>query len=268
MNVFAINDVGLTVAAVALAVALLIIPGSPRRRLIAPQHRSSARLLLWVGTPAIPVVALCVPLATTLAAAWVCVTLLLRHRRRVGKQRTTTEGRALQGALEVLVGELRVGAHPVRAFDLAAAETGGTVGGAFRSVAARAGLGADVSAGLRAVAARSELTYEWDRLAVFWQLGAQHGLAISTLMRAAQLDIIERQRFYARLEAGMAGARATAVILAGLPVLGVVLGELIGAAPLAFLSGGGVGGVFLVAGVGLLCVGLWWADRITDRLTT
>ena len=174
----------------------------------------------------------------------------------------------LQGALETLVGELRIGAHPVRAFDTAAQETGGVVGAALRSVAARAGLGADVSAGLREVAARSALSHEWDRLAVFWQLATRHGLAVSDLMRAAQLDIVERQRYYARLDAGMAGARATAAILAVLPVLGVVLGQLIGAEPLTFLIGGGVGGALLIVGVALLCAGLWWADRITDRLTS
>ena len=61
-----------------------------------------------------------------------------------------------------------------------------------------------------------------------WQLASDHGLAIATLMRAAQRDIAERQRFSAKVTSGMAGARATAAILAGLPVLGVLLGQLIG----------------------------------------
>ena len=58
-----------------------------------------------------------------------------------------------------------------------------------------------------------------------WQLAQTHGLAIATLMQAAQRDIVERERFHGRVEAGMAGARATAAILAGLPLLGVLLGE-------------------------------------------
>jgi tight adherence protein B len=64
----------------------------------------------------------------------------------------------------------------------------------------------------------------------------------------------------------MAGARATAAILAGLPLLGLALGELVGAAPLAFLCGGGIGGWFLVAGTVLVCCGLLWADHITERV--
>ncbi|CAN5708167.1 hypothetical protein BH09ACT8_BH09ACT8_44350 [soil metagenome] len=257
----------LSFASVTLAAALLIVPGSPRRRLIPRRDRHPGRLLAGLTAIAVVAAALFLSLATSVAALLAGGTLLLRYRRRAARRRTLAESRMLQGALEILVGELRVGAHPVRAFGTAAQETGGTVGAAFRSVAARAGLGADVAAGLRAVAARSALGNEWDRLAVCWQLAAQHGLAISTLMRAAQLDIVERQRYYVRLEAGMAGARATAAILAALPVLGVVLGQLIGAAPVAFLTGGGVGGALLIVGVALLCAGLWWADRITDRLT-
>jgi tight adherence protein B len=258
----------LPLAAVALALALLIIPASPRRRLTPPHHRNPGRFLAGATAIAVVAAALCLSLPTAAAVLLAGGTLMLRRRRRAVRRQTAAESRMLQGALEILVGELRVGAHPVRAFDTAARETGGVVGAAFRSVAARAGLGADVSAGLRAVAARSALSHEWDRLSVFWQLAAQHGLAISALMRAAQLDIVERQRYYARLEAGMAGARATAMILAALPVLGVVLGQLIGAAPLAFLTGGGAGGALLLIGVALLCAGLWWADRITERVTS
>jgi tight adherence protein B len=51
-------------------------------------------------------------------------------------------------------------------------------------------------------------------------------------------------------------------------VLGVLLGQLIGADPLRFLFGRGVGGAFLVAGVGLIAAGLVWANRIIDRLVT
>ncbi len=64
----------------------------------------------------------------------------------------------------------------------------------------------------------------------------------------------------------MAGARATATILAALPVLGVLLGQLIGARPLSFLLSGHAGGWLLVVGSMLACVGLLWSDRITDRL--
>jgi tight adherence protein B len=172
------------------------------------------------------------------------------------------ESRELETAIDVLVGELRVGAHPAQAFAVAADETAGPVADSCRAVAARARLGADVTAGLRSVAETSALPAQWARLAVCWQLAAEHGLAMSTLMRAAQRDIVERQRFSGQV---MSGARATAAILAGLPVLSVVLGQLIGADPAAFLLAGHVGGWLLVVGVTLVCGGLLWSDRITDR---
>jgi tight adherence protein B len=175
------------------------------------------------------------------------------------------ESQELETAIDVLVGELRVGAHPASAFAVAAEETDGPVAGACRAVAARARLGADVTAGLRGVAKTSALPGHWDRLAVCWQLAADHGLAMSTLMRTAQRDIAERQRFSGQVRSGMAGARATAAVLASLPVLSVVMGELIGARPVAFLLGGRLGGVLLVVGLTLVCGGLLWSDHITDR---
>jgi tight adherence protein B len=260
---------GLTVAALLLSLALLVLPSSPRRRLRSPAR--VRRPLAGRGGPACAACALAaaavlLPWTTVLAAALVGATAGLRYRRRRGIQRALDEGRTLEAALDVLVGELRVGSHPVRAFRAAAEETAGAVGMALAAVSARARLGADVTAGLRAAARSSALSAQWDRLAVCWQLASDQGLAIATLMRTAQRDIAERQRFSARVASGMAGARATSTILAGLPVLGVLLGQLIGARPLSFLLGGHAGGLLLVVGSVLACGGLLWSDRITDRL--
>ncbi len=205
------------------------------------------------------------PLTTVLAAAMLAATASLRYRRRRRSRRGLNESRQLETAIDVLVGELRVGAHPAQAFAVAADETAGPVADSCRAVAARARLGADVTAGLSGVAETSTLPAQWDRLAVCWQLASQHGLAMSTLMRAAQRDIAERQRFSEQVTSAMAGARATAAILAGLPVLSVALGQLIGADPVAFLLAGHAGGWLLLVGVTLVCSGLLWSDRITDR---
>jgi tight adherence protein B len=66
----------------------------------------------------------------------------------------------------------------------------------------------------------------------------------------------------------MTGARTTAAVLAGLPLLGVGLGQLIGADPVTFLLSGGVGGWLLVIGVALACGGLLWSDHITAQVLT
>ena len=211
------------------------------------------------------VTATLLPLTTLLAAALVAATAALRYRRRRRLRRATEEGRTLEAALDVLVGELRVGSHPVHAFGVAADETVGAVAVSLRAVAARARLGADVTAGLGAAARSSAQPTYWHRLAVCWQLASDHGLAIASLMRTAQRDIVELQRFSARVTSGLAGARATAAILASLPVLGVLLGQLIGARPLSFLLSGQAGGWLLVAGSMLACGGLLWSDRIIER---
>jgi tight adherence protein B len=262
---------GLAVAALLLSLALVVVPSSPRRRLMPPARfprraMVEVRGIGWITAGAVVAVAALLPLTTVLAVAVVGATAALRYRRRRRIRRAMDEGRTLETALDVLVGELRVGSHPVRAFCVAADETVGAVAVSLRAVAARARLGADVTAGLRAAARSSALPAHWDRLAVCWQLASDHGLAIATLMRAAQRDITERQRFSVRVSSGMAGARATAAILAGLPVLGVLLGQLIGARPLSFLLNGHAGGWLLVVGSTLACGGLMWSDRITDRL--
>jgi tight adherence protein B len=255
-------------AALALSVAVLILPTSPRRRLArggAGRIRIPSAAAGWVAACVLAASLVLLPLTTVFAGAVLAGTLAVRYRRRRRSDRGMNESRELETAIDVLVGELRVGAHPASAFAVAAEETTGPISDACRAVAARAQLGADVTAGLRGVAAASALPAQWDRLAVCWQLAADHGLAMSMLMQAAQRDIAERQRFSEQVRSSMAGARATAAILASLPVLSVLLGQLIGAKPIAFLLGGRLGGVLLVVGLTLVCGGLLWSDRITDR---
>lgn len=264
------TSMSMSLAALLLAAACFTAPCPARHRLPASAIRprctrpavKCAVVLCALASAAVA------PPTLLLVAVLVATGLVLWRRRLRRAHRRHHEGQLVAAALEVVIGELRVGAHPLRAFTIAAAESAGPVGESLRAVAARARLGADVVAGFRSAAARSAVPAYWLRLAVFWELAVQHGLPMSVLMRAAHRDIVDRQRFSARIQAALAGARATAVILAGLPALGVLLGQLIGARPLRFLFGGGVGGVFLVAGAGLITVGLVWANRIIDRMVT
>ncbi|MGV0749024.1 type II secretion system F family protein [Mycolicibacter minnesotensis] len=264
---------GPVTATLALAAATLL-GASPRRRIAAtgrPLHgavtgRAGRWSLIGAVAGAAVLVALAVPRSIWLAGIVLGTTIVVRHRRVLRRRRAVAESRALETALDALAGELRVGAHPVRAFALAAAESDHpAVVAGLGGVAARARLGADVATGLREAAISSALPSQWARLAAYWDLGGQHGLAIATLMQAAQRDIAARQRFSARAEAGMAGARASATLLACLPVLGVLLGQLIGARPVVFLLGG-TGGLLSLIGIGLVCAGLLWSDRITAQV--
>ena len=261
---------GQSVAAALLAAALLIAP--PRRRRLRgakTPHRSGQTAAVVVIAAALAATVFLASPAAAVAGALAAVVVGLRFRRRRRRRCRRTQGEAMAAALRTVVGELRIGAHPVRAFETAAtevADSGGTLVTALRVLAARVRLGSDVVAGIRDLGPASALPVHWSRVEVCWRLATDHGLPISLLMSAAHRDIVERQRFSDRVDAALAGPRATAAILAGLPVLGVALGYLIGAQPLRFLLGGG--GWLLVTGVTLVCAGLGWADHIIDRLAT
>lgn len=258
----------MTSAALALALAVLVAP-PPARHRFAPASRRSRRIPVVASAAVLAVAAtLVLPVAVTLATGVLAATIAMRRRRTAVRRARAAEASALQGALDVLVAEMRVGAHPVAAFAGAAREADGVVADGLRGAAARARLGADVAAGLRGSARTSRLPEHWERLALFWRLAHTHGLSIATLMQAAHRDIVERERFSARVDAGMAGARTTGVVLAALPLLGIGLGELIGADPLGFLLSRGVGGWLLGIGVTLACCGLLWSDHITGRALT
>ena len=267
---------GIPWAAALSAAALVVYPSSPRRRLApaGPRPRAGDAAGGARNRRASPHVSslrprVLLPLTTTLAAVVVGATASAAlpspssTPARIG--RGPNAGDAPWRYSSVNCGSARTRCAPSPS---PPTKPPGAVAGSLRAVAARAGLGADVTAGLRDAARSSALPAQWDRLAVCWQLASEHGLAIATLMRAAQRDITERQRFSARVSSSMAGARATAAILAALPVLGVLLGQLIGARPLSFLLGGHAGGWLLVVGSTLACAGLLWSDRITDRLAS
>lgn len=260
--------IGHPIAALLLAAALITQPAHPRGHLFTPSSRRirSVPAVLVPAVVVLPVAVLAPPAVAVVAAmsAAMVATRLRRIRLRRARRR---EAESLTAALETLLGELRVGAHPVRAFGVAAAESDGRVALALNTVTARAALGADAAAGLLAVAEDSAVPSYWNRIAVYWGLAADHGLPMSTLMRAAQRDILDRQRFSSQVEASLAGARATSHILATLPLLGIALGHLIGAHPLQFLLGGGPGGWLLVSGAALIITGMVWSDRIVERLT-
>lgn len=99
-------------------------------------------------------------------------------------------------------------------------------------------------------------------LAACWRVAVDRGAGLAAgLERLAGALRAERDQ-RADLRAQLAGARSTAVMLAGLPVLGLLLGSVLGARPLRVLLHTGAGfGCLLVGGV-LEAAGLWWALRI------
>jgi len=100
------------------------------------------------------------------------------------------------------------------------------------------------------------------RLAAGWQLGESAGAPLGAVL--AQADRVARAGLTQRrqLAALLAAPRATAALLAALPVVGLALGAAIGARPLAVLLDTPVGQGALLAGVVLELAGLAWTGRI------
>ena len=192
--------------------------------------------------------------------------LLYRGRRR--ERDVADELAALLAALEVMIAELRVGAHPAHACRQAAEDAGGprrsAVAETLSMMAGRSMLGGDVAGGIEKAEVRDPQA--WSRMAVAWRTAEEYGLPIAELLTSVRSDLLARSRFRERTRAALAGAKATAMVLALLPGLGIGLGQAIGASPLSVLLGGGLGGILLVVGVALVCAGLLWSRRIVGKV--
>jgi tight adherence protein B len=200
------------------------------------------------------------------AVALAMVTGTVTSRWRAGRvhRAATTAATCLSDALGVLVSELRAGTHPAEAVQAAAetqADASPEIARTLASVAAAARLGGDVPAVLPG--AGPEHLRPWlSRLADAWALADRYGIPLVELIDAVRSDTEHRVRFAAEVQARLAGPRASAAVLAGLPLLGLALGHAVGAAPWRVLSGTSVGQLLLVIGTGLACAGVLWSARL------
>ncbi|MDT9594760.1 type II secretion system F family protein [Nocardioides zeae] len=267
---------GLTAAALAaLGAALLVAPPPRAVRVVGPRHalddhlgasgaparrrggRGGALLAVVVAAVALVGGAGLVVLWVGLAVAVVLAGRSLLLRRRASAAAATRRTRVV-AACDLLAAELRAGRPPGTALDAAAQDweelqpvvraeaLGADVVGAWRDVARRPGAG-----GLRLVAAA-------------WQVSERSGAGLAAVLArvAALTRATEATRRTVASE--LASARATARLMAGLPVVALLLGGTTGGDPVAFLLGTPVGLACLVGGLALGWLGLWWMERIAD----
>ncbi|MFF5054006.1 hypothetical protein ACFY1S_12575 [Micromonospora sp. NPDC000663] len=129
------------------------------------------------------------------------------------------------------------------------------------------GLAADLRAGLPAPSAidiasvgGSDRLRQLTSAAV--RLADRTGAPLAELVERIEADARATDRGLAAAAAQAAGARATAWLLAGLPVGGIGLGYGIGVDPVAVLLHDTVGGICAIVAVALQVVGLLWAERL------
>lgn len=188
------------------------------------------------------------------AAHLVDAALSQRRSRRVEAVASTVLGH--------VIADLRSGSLIAPAFTRAAADlpesTPPAVRDTFAAVATHVARG---GAGHTALAATPELT----GLARIWALAESHGLPAAALLEQARDRLAAHARHRSATSASLQGPQATAMILATLPLAGIMLGSGMGADPLGFLLSGGLGGILLIVGVSLICGGLILARMIIVR---
>ncbi|MCA0144742.1 type II secretion system F family protein [Blastococcus sp. LR1] len=105
-----------------------------------------------------------------------------------------------------------------------------------------------------------------DRLSAAVALSARTGCSLAAVVSAVEDDLRARQRRRRELLVATAGPRASARLLAGLPLLGLAMGSGVGADPWQVLTRTGTGQVLLVVGVLLEGAGIAWTGRLVRGL--
>ncbi|GHE12134.1 type II secretion system F family protein [Klenkia taihuensis] len=250
----------MTVALLLLAAGALLWPGRPRVVQRLRPHRPRAVLrpppAVLAAATALGCALVTTPVVAGLAAAGAWAVLRAR-RRQAGERDAQAQVAALAEALGVLAAELRAG-RPLG--DAAATAVAGCPHPRAAEALRPALVGGPAPPGVTAPA-RSAL----DRIATARAVSVRTGCSLAAAVGAAEDDLRARARTREELDVALAGPRASSRVLAGLPVLGLLMGAGIGADPWTVLTTTPVGTALLVAGCGLEAAGLAWTRRLTER---
>lgn len=274
-------------ALVLLALAVLCIPcrsGLARLRRIAdawPRSRwrlgwalPSVLARTWIGVAAglvgcVGIAYLILGPAGALACALLGVQAMRRWRQRKRSRSNLATLRGISVALGTLVAELRAGTHPAVAAKSAAQDAGEVctaAGAALHAVGSSARLGSTMDpAVVHTTMAGPATRRALGQLVRGWALAHRYGIPLADVLESVRRDLDAGARISAGQHARMAGPRTSAALLAALPVLGIALGELMGARPLSVLAGSIPGQLLLLVGAALIIAGSAWSARITGQ---
>lgn len=216
----------------------------------------------WWCPPAGAVLALMSESWLPLLGAAVAVPLV-RRWLLAGERAKAAERRAsaVVELCSAVSGELRAGRQPDRALLVAGAVAVRELGDAGAAVLAAARFGGDVPDALRE-ASRSPGAEGLRGVAACWQVAVEGGAGLAEgldkVCGALRAERDQREE----LRALLAGPRSTAVVLALLPVFGLLLGSAMGAQPAQVLLHSPAGLICLVVGGLLEWAGLTWVARL------
>jgi tight adherence protein B len=181
--------------------------------------------------------------------------LVRRVRRLVARH----EDPPVAQLLVALVAELRAGQPTRDALDLACAGLTPPPCPAGRQAAI---VGGDIPAALRRDARDTGGRSLWG-LAACWEVAEHSGAGLADAVDRLAEGHRAGQRAAEQLDAEVAAARASARILALLPLFGLLVGHWMGADPLEWLVGTWPGRGALAVGGLLQVLGLVWLNRLT-----
>ena len=246
------------VAAVAAGVGVLLWwRGPPHAR---PAAAPFPRLLLWLlGVVALVVApgGWVVPLLILVAAAVAGREL---WRRRAEATAAEDTARRMLEACDLVAAELAAGRTPEAALAEAA-----VAWPAMRAVADAGRLGGDVSGALRELA-NTPGADGLRLLAGAWVVSHRTGAGLAASTRRVA-ETVRRDQSTRRVVRGeLASARATARLVAVLPVVALLMGSGAGADPWSFLLGTPFGLACLSGGLAVGLAGLWWIELIAREV--
>ncbi len=137
----------------------------------------------------------------------------------------------------------------------------------FSGVASAARLGDDVAAALRRCANLPGAD-GLRSVAAAWDVAARSGAALVLVLGRVTDGMRSDEEARAEVTAALGPPRATAKMLAALPLFGIALGVSMGAHPLRFLLQTALGAFCLAVGLGLALTGVWWVEKLAAAAET
>jgi tight adherence protein B len=263
----------LAIACITAALCLLPIGGGPSTQLLrdsaavdpdaAHSHGGAAQVvpswavLLSLGAVVtvvlIPGVALWVLSGVILAGTLGWLVSCGRKERLRLKNRA-----AVMRACSTLVGQIEIGELPAQALQVLAQDEP-----MFVPVAGAALVGGDPVAALRRLGAQpgcSGVT----QLAMAWELCQRTGMSLAASLVRVTTELIAETELETVRESELASSLSTGRLLAGLPLVGLGMGFMVGADPLTFLTSGIAGQLCVLGASVFASAGLIWTQRLSQ----
>ncbi len=196
--------------------------------------------------------------AGIVAAVYGTAVLWLLHRRAT-RRRAAQRRRAALDGVALLAGDLRAGVSATEAlmaaWPLLTGKPPGPVVGWLSTpspltVAARSDTCPDRGPVLR-------------RLHTAWEYAEITGAPLAEVLDRLETELRAAWRVCRTAAGHAANARMTAALLALLPIMGVLLGQLLGVAPLAVLLHTPLGTLCVLGAMALQGIGIAWSNRLT-----